>query len=79
MVNRWRKYLYNNRVGILWQENYKETIEATTEELETVFSLRKTMSNMSAQEMTEQLIEQIVTTKSNEEFLERMKIFFKRI
>ena len=55
----------------------KEELLLDAEELETVFSLRKTMANMSAQEMTEQLIEQIVTTKSNEEFLERMKIFFK--
>ncbi len=55
----------------------KEELLLDSEELETVFALRKTMANMSAQEMTEQLIEQIVTTKSNEEFLERMKIFFK--
>ena len=32
---------------------------------------------MSVQEMTEQLIDQIITTKSNEEFIERMKYFFK--
>ena len=55
----------------------KEELLLTKEELETVFALRKTMSNMSTQDMTEQLIDQIVTTKSNEEFLERMKIFFK--
>ena len=55
----------------------KEELLLEADELETVFALRKTMANMSAQEMTEQLIEQIVTTKSNEEFLERMKIFFK--
>ena len=55
----------------------KEELLLEPEELETVFALRKTMANMSAQEMTEQLIEQIVSTKSNEEFLERMKIFFK--
>lgn len=55
----------------------KEELLLQSEELETVFALRKTMANMSAQEMTEQLIEQIVTTKSNEEFLERMKLFFK--
>ena len=55
----------------------KEELLLDSEELETVFSLRKTMANMSAQEMTEQLIEQIVTTKSNEEFLERMNYFFK--
>jgi len=55
----------------------KEELILTKDELETVFALRKTMSNMSAQEMTEQLIDQIVTTKSNEEFLQRMNYFFK--
>ena len=55
----------------------KEELLLDKEELDTVFALRKTMANMSAQEMTEQLIEQIVTTKSNEEFLERMKYFLK--
>jgi len=55
----------------------KEELLLSNEELDTVFSLRKAMSNMSTQEMTEQLIDQIITTKSNEEFLERMKIFFK--
>ena len=55
----------------------KEELLLSKDELETVFALRKTMSNMSAQEMTEQLIDQIVTTKSNEEFLQRMQYFFK--
>lgn len=55
----------------------KEELLLTKEELESVFALRKAMSNMSTQDMTEQLIDQIVTTKSNEEFLERMKYFFK--
>ena len=55
----------------------KEELLLSKDELETVFALRKTMSNMSAQEMTEQLIEQVVTTKSNEEFLARMQYFFK--
>ena len=55
----------------------KEELLLSKEELETVFALRKTMANMTTQEMTEQLIEQIVTTKSNEEFIERMKYFFK--
>ena len=55
----------------------KEELLLSKEELETVFALRKTMSNMSAQEMTEQLIDQIITTKSNEEFLARMNYFFK--
>ena len=55
----------------------KEELLLSKDELETVFALRKTMSNMSAQEMTEQLIDQIITTKSNEEFLQRMQYFFK--
>ena len=55
----------------------KEELLLSKDELETVFALRKTMSNMSTQEMTEQLIDQIVSTKSNEEFLERMNYFFK--
>ena len=55
----------------------KEELLLSKKELEVMFALRKTMSNMSAQEMTEQLMEQIITTKSNEEFLERMEYFFK--
>lgn len=55
----------------------KEELLLSKEELEIVFSLRKAMSNMSAQEMTEQLIDQMISTKSNEEFLERMKYFLK--
>jgi len=55
----------------------KEELLLDREELDTVFALRKTMANMNVQEMTEQLIDQILTTKTNEDFLERMKIFFK--
>ena len=55
----------------------KEELLLSKDELETVFALRKAMSNMSTQEMTEQLIDQILTTKSNDEFLERMNYFFK--
>ena len=55
----------------------KEELLLGKEELETVFALRKTMANMNIQEMTEELMQQIVTTKSNEEFIERMKTFFK--
>ncbi|MDO5555089.1 MAG: transcription termination factor Rho [Clostridia bacterium] len=55
----------------------KEELLLTKKELEIIFSLRKSMSNMSAQEMTEQLIDQIISTKSNEEFLTRINYFFK--
>ena len=55
----------------------REDLLLDPKELEVVFSLRKAMSNMPISEMTEQLIEQIITTKSNEEFLVRMEYFFK--
>ena len=55
----------------------KEELLLSKEELDTIFALRKTMSNMNTQEMTEQSMEQIVTTKNNAEFLERVNIFLK--
>ena len=55
----------------------KEELLLSKEELDTIFALRKAMSNMNTQEMTEQIMEQIVTTKSNAEFLERVNIFLK--
>lgn len=55
----------------------KEELLLSKEELDTIFALRKTMSNMSTQEMTEQIMEQILTTKNNSEFLERVNIFLK--
>ena len=50
----------------------------TPKELETVFALRKAMSSMPVSEVTEQLISQMVATKSNEEFITRMEIFLKQ-
>ena len=55
----------------------KEELLLSKEELDIIFALRKTMSNMNTQEMTEQIMEQIVTTKTNLEFLERVKLFLK--
>ncbi len=55
----------------------KEELLLSKEELEAIFALRKTIANMNTQEMTEQIMEQIVATKNNLEFLERVKIFLK--
>ncbi len=55
----------------------KEELLLKKDELEAVFTLRKSMANMQIQEMTEQLLDQIVTTKSNEEFIERINCIFK--
>ena len=47
----------------------------SNEEMETVFALRKAMANMSVSEVTEQLIDQMIST--NHEFLTRMNILLK--
>ena len=43
------------------------------EELNTVFGLRKALSSMPVSEVTEQLINQMLLTKNNVEFIDRMK------
>ncbi len=53
----------------------REDLLLSQKELETVFALRKAMSSMNVSEITEQLIDQIINTKTNEEFLEKMKYF----
>ena len=56
----------------------REELLLSQKELDVVFNLRKAMANMQISEMTEQLINQIVTTKTNDEFLDRMKYFFEK-
>lgn len=45
----------------------------TPEELNTVFGLRKALSSMPVSEITEQLINQMVSTKNNFEFIEKIQ------
>jgi len=56
----------------------KEDLLLSKEELKAIFSLRRTMSNMNTVEMTEKLMEQMTSTKSNQEFIERMELIFKK-
>ena len=42
-------------------------------ELETIWTLRKALGNMPTQEVTETFIDQLINTKSNEEFINIMK------
>ena len=56
----------------------KEEKLLTPRELETVYALRKAMATMSTAEVTEQLLSQIIATKNNEEFLDRMEYFLKQ-
>ena len=55
----------------------REELLLSPKELEVVFALRKAMSTRSVSEVTEQLIEQMMSTKNNEEFLDKMARLFK--
>lgn len=55
----------------------REDLLLTPKELEIVFGLRKAMANMSSSDVTEQLITQILSTKTNDEFLNKMKYTLK--
>lgn len=57
----------------------REELLLTHKELETVFALRKAMSSMSISDVTEELIDEMVSTKNNEEFIEKMSIFLKNV
>ena len=49
------------------------------EELNTVFALRKALSSMQTADITEQVINQMIATKNNEEFIERMKKYLSNL
>ena len=55
----------------------REELLLSKDELDVVFALRKTMSNMNSADMTEQMINQILSTENNEEFLLKMKKLLK--
>ena len=57
----------------------REELLLTDKELETVFALRKAMSTMSIADVTEELINEMMSTKTNEEFLDKMSFFLKNI
>ncbi len=51
----------------------KEELLLSQKELETVWALRKAMGNASSQEVTEKLIEGLIQTKTNEEFIDEIR------
>ena len=55
----------------------REELLLSPKEQEVVFALRKAMSSKSVSEVTEQLIEEMMATKSNEEFLDKIAEFLK--
>lgn len=55
----------------------REELLLTPKERETVFALRKALASMPVSEVTEQLLNQMVSSKNNVEFLDRMEGFLK--
>ena len=55
----------------------REELLLSPKELEVVFALRKALSTRSVADITEQLIEQMMLTKNNSEFLDKMSEFLK--
>ena len=56
----------------------KEDLLLSQKELETVFALRKALNTMPVSEITEQLLNQLIATKTNYEFLNKMEYFLSR-
>ena len=56
----------------------REDLLLSQKELETVFSIRRALSNMPVADITEQLIQQMVSTKNNDEFIEKMALVFRK-
>ena len=56
----------------------REELLLTQKELETIWAIRKAMGNASTQDVTETLIDNLVKTKNNDQFIEEMrnKIWF---
>ncbi len=55
----------------------REDLLLTEKEQEAVFLLRKALSNLNTSEITEQVINQMLATKNNDEFIERIKKILK--
>ena len=55
----------------------REELLLTKKEMEVVYALRKAMSTKSVADVTEELIEQMMATKNNEEFLDKIANFLK--
>jgi len=56
----------------------KDELLLTKQEYETVLAIRKSMSNMNNSDIAEQLIQQMVKTKNNQEFLEQINYILKK-
>ena len=56
----------------------REDLLLTQKELETVYALRKALNALPTAEVTEQVLSQMVQTKNNDEFVEKMDSYLRR-
>lgn len=56
----------------------REDLLLNTKEMETVYALRKALNNLPVADVTENIISQMVATKSNTEFLEKIDLYLRR-
>ena len=56
----------------------REDLLLSKKELETVYAIRKALNNLPVADVTENIISEMVKTKSNEEFLDKMDLFLSR-
>ena len=56
----------------------REDLLLTQKELETVYALRKALNSLPTSDVTEQVLSQMVQTKNNSEFIEKMDSYLRR-
>ena len=56
----------------------REDLLLTPKEMETVYALRKALNNLPVADVTENIISQMVQTKNNTEFLEKIDLYLRR-
>lgn len=56
----------------------REDLLLTPKEMETVYALRKALNNLPVADVTENIISQMVQTKNNAEFLDKIDIYLRR-
>lgn len=56
----------------------REDLLLTSKEMETVYALRKALNNLPVADVTENIISQMVQTKNNAEFLDKIDLYLRR-
>ena len=56
----------------------REDLLQSKKELETVYAIRKAMNSLPVSDVTEQIISQMIETKTNEELIDKMDLYLKR-